>query len=51
MEVRRLLLVEESLINLDGHFYVANDDYHGVLYSETGNLIMPANPGIGVKEI
>ncbi|CAN5848673.1 dipeptide epimerase [soil metagenome] len=38
-------------IDLDGHFYVANDDYEGIRYSETGNLIMPAGAGIGVRKI
>ncbi|WP_395748771.1 enolase C-terminal domain-like protein [Prosthecobacter sp.] len=34
-------------IDLDGHFYVANDDYNGIDYDSQGNLIMPARPGIG----
>lgn len=38
-------------IDLDGHFYVANDDFEGLRYSETGNLIMPAGGGIGVQKI
>lgn len=38
-------------IDLDGHFYVANDDYEGLQYSETGNLILPAGAGIGVRKI
>jgi len=34
-------------IDLDGHFYVANDDFTGITYDATGNLIMPNRPGIG----
>lgn len=36
-------------IDLDGHFYVANDDFTGIAYDELGNLIMPDRPGIGAK--
>jgi L-alanine-DL-glutamate epimerase-like enolase superfamily enzyme len=35
-------------IDLDGHLYVANDDYEGILYDERGMLVMPQMPGIGV---
>jgi L-alanine-DL-glutamate epimerase-like enolase superfamily enzyme len=34
-------------IDLDGHFYVANDDYIGITYDDEGNLLMPDRPGIG----
>jgi L-alanine-DL-glutamate epimerase-like enolase superfamily enzyme len=34
-------------IDLDGHFYVADDDFTGITYDATGNLIMPNRPGIG----
>jgi L-alanine-DL-glutamate epimerase-like enolase superfamily enzyme len=34
-------------IDLDGHFYVANDDFTGIEYDETGQLLMPVRPGIG----
>ncbi len=34
-------------IDLDGHFYVANDDYAGIEYDAAGSLIMPGGPGIG----
>ncbi len=34
-------------IDLDGHFYVANDDFTGITYDATGTLIMPNRPGIG----
>lgn len=38
-------------IDLDGHFYVANDDFEGIRYDETGHLIMPAGAGLGVHKI
>lgn len=34
-------------IDLDGHFYVANDDYEGIAYDGEGRLLMPRRPGIG----
>jgi L-alanine-DL-glutamate epimerase-like enolase superfamily enzyme len=34
-------------IDLDGHFYVANDDFTGIEYDENGSLVMPERPGIG----
>lgn len=34
-------------IDLDGHFYVANDDFTGIRYDAEGALIMPEGPGIG----
>jgi L-alanine-DL-glutamate epimerase-like enolase superfamily enzyme len=34
-------------IDLDGHFYVANDDYEGIVYDREGRLVMPRRPGIG----
>jgi L-Ala-D/L-Glu epimerase len=37
-------------IDLDGHLYVANDDYEGLRYDEHGRLVMPDLPGIGVKK-
>ena len=36
-------------IDLDGHLYVANDDFTGVQYDESGNLLLPDRPGIGVE--
>jgi len=36
-------------IDLDGHFYVANDDFIGIEYDQAGTLIMPDGPGIGAK--
>lgn len=35
-------------IDLDGHLFVANDDYEGVRYDEKGRLVLPERPGIGV---
>ncbi|MFC5454127.1 enolase C-terminal domain-like protein [Prosthecobacter fluviatilis] len=34
-------------IDLDGHFYVTNDDYTGLMYDACGKLMMPNRPGIG----
>jgi L-alanine-DL-glutamate epimerase-like enolase superfamily enzyme len=34
-------------IDLDGHFYVANDDFDGIAYDADGRLLMPERPGIG----
>lgn len=34
-------------IDLDGHFYVANDDFMGIQYDAKGELVMPDHPGIG----
>ena len=36
-------------IDLDGHLYVANDDYDGLTYDAEGNLRMGEKPGIGVR--
>lgn len=35
-------------IDLDGHLFVANDDYDGLRYDGEGTLIVPDRPGIGV---
>lgn len=35
-------------IDLDGHLYVANDDYQGIAYDVDGRMILPARPGLGV---
>jgi L-alanine-DL-glutamate epimerase-like enolase superfamily enzyme len=35
-------------IDLDGHLWLADDDYTGLRYDEHGRLVMPAAPGIGV---
>jgi L-alanine-DL-glutamate epimerase-like enolase superfamily enzyme len=34
-------------IDLDGHFYLAHDDYEGIAYTSDGSLVMPTRPGIG----
>ena len=34
-------------IDLDGHFYVANDDFTGIQYDTRGELVIPDRPGIG----
>jgi L-Ala-D/L-Glu epimerase len=34
-------------IDLDGHFYLAHDDYEGIAYAPDGSLVMPLRPGIG----
>lgn len=34
-------------IDLDGHFYLAHDDYEGIAYASDGSLVMPTHPGIG----
>lgn len=34
-------------IDLDGHFYVSNDDYVGIEYDDKGLLHLPNRPGIG----
>lgn len=38
-------------IDLDGHFYVANDDFTGIAYDAHGALIMPGRPGIGALKV
>lgn len=34
-------------IDLDGHLYLAADDFAGITYDACGSLIMPDRPGIG----
>lgn len=34
-------------IDLDGHFYVADDDFAGIEYDTEGKLLLPGRPGIG----
>ena len=38
-------------IDLDGHLYVADNDYEGICYDADGALVMPGRPGIGVVPI
>jgi L-alanine-DL-glutamate epimerase-like enolase superfamily enzyme len=35
--------------DLDGHLYLADDDYFGVRFDESGWLVMPEGPGIGAR--
>jgi L-alanine-DL-glutamate epimerase-like enolase superfamily enzyme len=35
--------------DLDGHLYLADDDFFGVRFDESGWLVMPAGPGIGAR--
>ena len=34
-------------IDLDGHLYVANDDYRGIQFDDAGSLVMPTGAGLG----
>ena len=34
-------------IDLDGHFYISNDDFTGIEYDASGTLLLPDRPGIG----
>jgi L-alanine-DL-glutamate epimerase-like enolase superfamily enzyme len=36
-------------IDLDGHLYLADDDYAGLAYDGTGRLVLPEGPGLGVS--
>jgi L-alanine-DL-glutamate epimerase-like enolase superfamily enzyme len=36
-------------IDLDGHLWVANDDYEGIRYGDDGSLVLPCKAGIGVR--
>ena len=36
-------------IDLDGHLWLADDDYEGISYDKAGCLAMPDRPGIGVR--
>ncbi len=36
-------------IDLDGHLYLAEDDYTGIRYSGDGELILPEKHGLGVE--
>jgi L-Ala-D/L-Glu epimerase len=35
-------------VDLDGHLYLSDDDYCGVGFDESGCLVMPETPGLGV---
>jgi L-alanine-DL-glutamate epimerase-like enolase superfamily enzyme len=34
-------------VDLDGHLYLADDDYTGLAYDESGHLVLPESPGLG----
>lgn len=36
-------------VDLDGHLYLADDDYVGVTFDAAGRLVMPSGGGIGVQ--
>ena len=36
-------------VDLDGHLYLADDDYSGVLFDANGCIVMPNQPGIGAS--
>jgi L-alanine-DL-glutamate epimerase-like enolase superfamily enzyme len=36
-------------VDLDGHLYLADDDYSGVLFDASGCVEMPDQPGIGAS--
>jgi L-alanine-DL-glutamate epimerase-like enolase superfamily enzyme len=36
-------------VDLDGHLYLADDDYVGLSFDPMGRLVMPAGGGIGVR--
>ncbi|NBV86029.1 MAG: hypothetical protein EBS01_07150 [Verrucomicrobia bacterium] len=38
-------------IDLDGHLYLADDDYKGLSFGERGELCVPAQPGIGATPV
>lgn len=38
-------------IDLDGHLYLADDDFTGITYDEKGHLVMPDRPGIGATPL
>ncbi|RBP47398.1 L-alanine-DL-glutamate epimerase-like enolase superfamily enzyme [Roseimicrobium gellanilyticum] len=39
-----------DLVDLDGHLYVADDDYCGVKFGSAGEVVLPEGPGLGVAE-
>jgi L-Ala-D/L-Glu epimerase len=34
-------------VDLDGHLYLADDDYRGILFDDQGRIVMPQGGGIG----
>lgn len=39
-----------DLVDLDGHLYVADDDYSGVRFGPAGEVLLPTGPGLGVRK-
>ncbi|MGI8603525.1 MAG: enolase C-terminal domain-like protein [Verrucomicrobiales bacterium] len=39
-----------DLLDLDGHLYLADDDFVGATYDGEGRLILPTAPGLGCRE-
>lgn len=40
-----------DLVDLDGHLYVADDDFAGLTFDEDGRVVMPKGHGIGAVEV
>lgn len=38
-----------DFVDLDGHLYLADDDYAGILFDGNGRIIMPPGAGIGAR--
>jgi L-Ala-D/L-Glu epimerase len=38
-----------DFVDLDGHLYLADDDYLGITFDSEGRLRMPGGPGIGAR--
>ena len=38
-----------DLVDLDGHLYLADDDYAGITFDEEGRIVMPQGCGIGAR--
>ena len=36
-------------IDLDGHLYLANDDWRGLAFDQAGKLLLPDLPGLGCE--
>lgn len=38
-----------DLVDLDGHLYLADDDYQGMVFDDQGRIVMPQGGGIGAR--
>lgn len=38
-----------DLVDLDGHLYLADDDYRGIFFDDQGRIVMPQGGGIGAR--